>query len=124
MRILLVDDETELVSALAERLGLRGIEAEFATDGETAADKVRAAAFDLAVLDMKMPGLSGLDLKKKLQRLRPGMRFIFMTGHGSEEDFRAGSAEAAGYLVKPVRIEELISAAKTALAAGQDAPGA
>lgn len=119
MRLLLVDDETELVSALAERLRLRGIETDFATDGDAAADKVRAGAYDLAVLDMKMPGLSGLDLKKKLQRLRPGMRFIFMTGHGSEEDFRAGSAEAAGYLVKPVRIEALLSAVQAALAGGQ-----
>ncbi|MFU2210510.1 response regulator [Desulfovibrio sp. JY] len=119
MRILLVDDEKELVSALAERLNLRGIEAEYATDGDEASDKVRAGAYDLAVLDMKMPGLSGLDLKKKLQRLRPGMRFIFMTGHGSEEDFRAGSAEAAGYLVKPVRIDDLIAAVGTALAGGQ-----
>ena len=119
MRLLLVDDEAELVSALAERLALRGIEADYATDGDAAADKVRAGAYDLAVLDMKMPGLSGLDLKKKLQRLGPGMRFIFMTGHGSEEDFRAGSAEAAGYLVKPVRIEALIAAVESALAAGR-----
>lgn len=119
MNILFVDDESELVSALAERLNLRGIKADYATDGETAAEKVRANAYDLAVLDMKMPGLSGLDLKKKLQRLRPGMRFIFMTGHGSEEDFRAGSSEAAGYLVKPVRIEDLLAAINQALAAGQ-----
>jgi DNA-binding response OmpR family regulator len=116
---LLVDDESELVSALAERLTLRGIEADFATDGDTAAELVRANPYDLAVLDMKMPGLSGLDLKKKLQRLRPGMRFIFMTGHGSEEDFRAGSSEAAGYLVKPVRLDDLLAAVNQALAAGQ-----
>lgn len=118
MNLLLVDDEADLVSALAERLSLRGIEADFATDGDAAADKVRARAYDVAVLDMKMPGLSGLDLKQKLQRLRPGLRFIFMTGHGSEEDFRAGSSEAAGYLVKPVRIEDLIAAVNQALAAG------
>ncbi|EHJ49072.1 response regulator receiver protein [Solidesulfovibrio carbinoliphilus subsp. oakridgensis] len=119
MRLLLVDDESELVSALAERLTLRGIEADFATDGDAASELVRANPYDLAVLDMKMPGLSGLDLKKKLQRLRPGMRFIFMTGHGSEEDFRAGSSEAAGYLVKPVRLDDLLAAVNQALAAGQ-----
>ncbi len=119
MNILLVDDETELVSALSERLSLRGIDADFATDGDAAADMVRAKAYDVAVLDMKMPGLNGLDLKKKLQRLRPGMRFIFMTGHGSEEDFRAGSSEAAGYLVKPVRIEDLLAAVNQALTSEQ-----
>ncbi|MGD9608376.1 MAG: response regulator [Desulfovibrionaceae bacterium] len=108
MKVLLVDDEAELVSALAERLALRGLETAYATDGDTAVDMVRASAFDLAVLDVKMPGLSGLDLKKKLQRIRPGLRFIFVTGHGSEEDFRAGSAEAASYLVKPVALDELL----------------
>lgn len=116
MRILLVDDEAELVSALAERLALRGLDAVFATDGDTAVDMVRAQAFDLAVLDVKMPGLSGLDLKKKLQRLRPGLRFIFVTGHGSEEDFRLGSAEAASYLVKPVALDELIRKINEAMA--------
>lgn len=116
MKILLVDDEAELVSALAERLTLRGIEAEYATTGDAAVDKVRAAPFDLAVLDVKMPGLSGLDLKKKLQRIRPGLRFIFLTGHGSEEDFRIGSAEAASYLVKPVPLDELILKINEAMA--------
>jgi DNA-binding response OmpR family regulator len=116
VKILLVDDEAELVSALAERLTLRGLEADYATDGDTAVDKVRAAPYDLAVLDVKMPGLSGLDLKKKLQRLRPGLRFIFLTGHGSEEDFRAGSAEAASYLVKPVPLDELIRKIHEAMA--------
>jgi DNA-binding response OmpR family regulator len=119
VKILLVDDESELVSALAERLNLRDINADFATNGEAATEKVRAEAYDLAVLDMKMPGLSGLDLKKRLQSLRPGMRFIFMTGHGSEEDFRTGSSEAAGYLVKPVRIEDLLAAIRQALAGSQ-----
>ena len=54
--------------------------------------------------------MSGLELKKKIQEKVPAMKFIFMTGHGSEDDFRAGVAETGAdyYLVKPVKIEGLI----------------
>ena len=57
-----------------------------------------------------MPKISGLELKKRLQQNCPGMKFIFLTGHGSEDDFQAGMAEAGAdyYLVKPIRIETLI----------------
>jgi DNA-binding response OmpR family regulator len=114
MRVLLVDDERELVSTLAERLSLRGIEADWATNAEDALHWVEKETYDVAVLDVKIPGISGLKLKKKLQEKCPAMKFIFMTGHGSEDDFRAGSAEAGAgyYLVKPVNIESLIAKMK------------
>ena len=60
MRVLLVDDEEELVSALAERLLLRDIEVEWFTTGSAALERVESGCFDLAVLDMKMPKISGL----------------------------------------------------------------
>ncbi|VBB41487.1 Response regulator receiver protein [uncultured Desulfatiglans sp.] len=110
MRVLLVDDEEELVSTLAERLNMRGIEADWATKVEDAISLVGETSYDIAVLDIKLPKMSGLQLKKKLEDLRPKMKFIFMTGHGSEADFRTGAAEAgeAFYLVKPVGIEILV----------------
>ena len=107
MRVLLVDDEEELVSTLAERLNMRGIEADWATKVEDAISLVGETSYDIAVLDIKLPKMSGLQLKKKLEDLRPKMKFIFMTGHGSEADFRTGAAEAF-YLVKPVGIEILL----------------
>ena len=72
--------------------------------------RVEEASYDIAVLDMKMPKVGGIDLKKRLQERCPGMKFIFLTGHGSEEAFRAGSAEtgADNYLLKPVQIEDLV----------------
>jgi len=109
MKILLVDDEEELVSTLAERLALREIAADWAITGEAALKMAEAQSYDLAILDIKIPRISGVDLKKLLQAKCPHMKFIFMTGHGSGNDFKAGAAEAGAeyYLVKPVDINIL-----------------
>jgi len=110
MRVLLVDDEEQLVSTLAERLQLRGIDARWVTSSMAALELVDTEMFDLAILDVKMPRINGLELKKRLHALHPEMKFIFMTGHGSEDDFKTGAAEAGEdfYLVKPVKIESLL----------------
>lgn len=110
MNVLLVDDEDQLVSTLAERLQLRGIQASWVTRAEDAILLVKAREFDVAVLDVKLPKIGGIELKRKLQAIRPNMKFLFMTGHGSREDYDAGSREAGegNYLVKPVKIEELL----------------
>lgn len=109
MKILLVDDEVELVSAMAERLDLRGLDADWTDSGEKALAMTDECDYDLAILDMKMPKLSGLELRRQLSVKCPTMKFIFLSGHGSESDFKAGSAEAACYLIKPVKIEDLIA---------------
>ena len=110
MRVLLVDDEEQLVSTLAERLELRGIDARWVTSSMAALELVESETFDLAILDVKMPKINGLELKKRLHAMHPKMNFIFMTGHGSEDDFKTGAAEAGEdyYLVKPVKIESLL----------------
>jgi DNA-binding response OmpR family regulator len=117
MRVLLVDDELELVTTLAERLELRGIAVEWATSAEDALLRVDASSFDIAVLDVKIPKVDGLELKKRLQEKCPGMKFIFVTGHGSSRDFETGAAEVGSeyYLVKPLNIENLIAKIKEAL---------
>ncbi len=111
MRVLLVDDEEELVSTLAERLFFRGITADWVTSGARALEMAEARTYDIAVLDVKMPGLSGFELKKRLQAKYPDMKYIFLTGHGSEEDFKTGKKEAGEdyYLVKPIDIGSLIA---------------
>ncbi|HEX9910757.1 MAG TPA: response regulator [Desulfatiglandales bacterium] len=110
MKVLLVDDEHELVSTLAERLSFRGIQADWATSGEEAMRLTEKNTYDVAVLDVKIPRISGLELKRRLHAKIPAMKFIFMTGHGSEDEFRNCSAETGEgcYLVKPVNIEDLI----------------
>jgi DNA-binding response OmpR family regulator len=122
MRVLLVDDEVELVSALGERLVIRGIEAEWVGTGEEALQRVAREAFDLAVLDMKMPGLAGLALKERLQAQDPRLKFIFLTGYGSEEVFEDIRRDYAGnvFLIKPVDIDELMGAMRAVMTAAKE----
>lgn len=122
MRVLLVDDEIELVSALGERLVIRGIEAEWVGTGEEALQKVAREAFDLAVLDMKMPGIAGLALKERLQAQDPHLKFIFLTGYGSEEVFEDIRRDYAGnvFLIKPVDIDELMGAMRAVMTAAKE----
>jgi len=116
MRILLVDDEQELVSTLAERLSMRGIEADWVGSADEALKQVETQQYDLAVLDVKMPKMGGIRLKQILDDKYPNMKFIFLTGHGSESDFQQGTSEfgVTDYLVKPVKIEVLIEKIKAA----------
>ena len=115
MKVLLVDDEEKFVSRLAERLELRGFESDWATTCDEAMYKTKAEKFDIAVLDVKMPCMSGIDLKKRLEQMAPDMKFIFITGHGSEEDYNTGSREGFCYIIKPFKIETLIEKINQAL---------
>ena len=109
MKVLLVDDEEELVTALAERLSLRDIEADWATCGMDAITRVSEDTYDVIVLDVKMPGMSGLETMEKIQKIKPEAKIIFLTGHGSVEDHEAGKkAGASFYLMKPIDIQVLI----------------
>ena len=109
MKVLLVDDEKKFATMLAKRLALRGIDIDYVYAGEDAIVKVESQRFDVAILDVKMPGIGGIELKRKLKELDPGMKIIFLTGHGSKTDFEAGSAEAVCYLAKPIQIDELVA---------------
>lgn len=108
MKVLLVDDEKKFVSCLAERLSMRGVTADWATTCQEALSRANTADYDIAVLDVKMPHMSGIELKKKMAEANPHMKFIFVTGHGSEESYQAGSREALFYVIKPFKIETLI----------------
>lgn len=110
MKILLVDDEVEFVSTLSERLNMRGFDTQWCSSAAQALKLAGQTTFDLAVLDVKMPAIGGIELKRQLQKHSPDMRFIFITGHGSQEDFCVGREEAACYLGKPVGIDVLMDA--------------
>jgi len=108
LKVLLVDDEEEFVVTLAERLRLRGIEALVAMDGDEALVKVRDEAPQVVVLDVMMPGTSGMDVLQHLRRRHPEVRVILLTGRGSTKEGIEGMRLGAfDFLMKPVKIEEL-----------------
>lgn len=123
MRVLLVDDEKELVSAMAERLAFRGIEADWVTDGRQALEKARQTRYDVFVLDVKMPGASGHKVMEDIKKILPHAGFVFLTGHSSEEDKARGEAAGASfYLMKPLKIDILVEKLKQAAAAAGEQP--
>ncbi len=110
MKVLLVDDEQKFAQMLAKRLELRGIQIDAFFSGDKALNAVKQGAhFDVAVLDVKMPGIGGVELKQKLSTLDPQMKFIFLTGHGSSIDLTADRRETTIFLPKPLKIDELIN---------------
>lgn len=109
LRVLFVDDEEELVSTVVERLGLRGIDARGATSGIDALRFIEEQVFDAVVLDVKMPGLGGFEVIKRIKQERPDLFVVFLTGHGSEDNAAEGMRMGAfDYLMKPVDIDALV----------------
>ncbi len=109
MKVLLVDDEKKFATMLAKRLALRGVDIDYVYTGEEAIVKAETQRYDVAILDVKMPGIGGIELERKLKAQDPCLKIVFLTGHGSKIDFETGSAEAACYLAKPIQIDELIT---------------
>lgn len=109
IRILLVDDEEGYVSVLAKRLTRRNFVVKTALSGMEAVRILRDEAFDVAVLDLKMEDMDGLEVLKVFKAMEPEMPVIFLTGQGSETDAREGiELGACDYLVKPCSLPELI----------------
>ena len=121
-RVILVDDEEEFVLTLAERLQMRGLKAEAFTDAEAALSVIMEKKPEVVVLDVMMPGLSGLNLLRSIKSSAPNVQVILLTGRGSTQEGIEGMRLGAfDYMMKPVDIDELIGKMKSAaMVAGQD----
>ena len=107
-KVLLVDDEREFVQTLSERLQMRDVGSAIAYDGESALNLVADDAPDVMILDLKMPGIDGIEVLKQVKDKTPDVEVIILTGHGSEADREiCMKLGAFAYLHKPVDIEEL-----------------
>jgi DNA-binding response OmpR family regulator len=116
INILLIDDEIEFVETLAERLELRGYAPKIVGDGESGVSMVASESFDIAILDLMMPGLSGLDTLKQIKAINANLPVILLTGHGSTKDGMEGMRIGAfDFLMKPLDINELLEKIKLAL---------
>jgi len=109
IKVLLVDDEEDLSLVLAERLEIRGFDARGVTSSEMALELLKDKDFDVVVVDVKMPGIGGIDLMRQIKLNNPKIEVILFTGHGSRKDGEMGLNEGAfDYLIKPVKIEDLM----------------
>jgi DNA-binding NtrC family response regulator len=123
LRVLIVDDEEELVSALVERLKLRGFRAWGVTTGREALEFLEMEDCDVVLLDVKMPGLGGLEVIRRIKDQKPGLEVVLLTGHGSVKSVEEGMALGAfDYLMKPVKIDSLTNVL-TAAAGGKRSGG-
>lgn len=108
-RVLLVDDEREFVATLAERMQMRGFDPQIAFSGEEALKVLETTIPDVMVLDLKMPGIQGLEVLRRTKRRHPQVQVIILTGHGSERDEAAARRLGAfDHLQKPVDINDLV----------------
>ena len=109
IKVLLVDDEEEFVTTLAERLELRGFKAQIATNGETALHLIETDPPHVVVLDVMMPGMGGLEVLQRIKERNPQIPVILLTGHGDTKEGREGMRLGAfDYLMKPLSIDDLI----------------
>ena len=109
IRVLLVDDEKSFVDTLSKRLTLRRLEVSTAASAEEALIVLDSQPIDVIVLDVRMPGVGGIEATRMIRKAHPSVEIILLTGHASLEASMEGMTMGAfDYLLKPVSIDELI----------------
>ena len=115
IQLLIVDDEVQFLEAIAKRLEIRGFLVTKATNGEEAIAIAQTQKFDLALLDLKMPGMNGKQVLELLKKEHKFLEVIILTGHGSlDSAVECTKLGAFGYLPKPYELEHLIEILKDA----------
>ena len=117
IKLLMVDDEKEFLETSARALGRRDFDIHLAYDGTTALQMMQQDQYDIVVLDVKMPGLDGVEVFRRMQETWPSVPVILLTGHGSiNQAFQTSKEGVADYLTKPCDIDELTSHIQDVLA--------
>lgn len=120
IKLLLVDDEQAYVRILSKRLTKRGFDVTAAFSGIQGIQALRKQDFDVAVLDLKMEDMDGIEVLKIFKKMSPHLSVIMLTGHGSEQAAREGVEFGAfDYLLKPCELEDLVERIKTAAQKGK-----
>lgn len=107
--VLIVDDEVEFLETLVKRLRKRKVTVEGVTGGESALQSLKEKPADIVVLDVKMPGMGGLETLREIKRAYPLVEVIMLTGHANMEAAMEGmDLGAFDYLMKPTDIDDLL----------------
>ena len=119
-RVLVVDDDRLVLATLARGLRVEGYEVDTASDGQSAMVAAQRNEYDIAILDVRMPDMSGVDLAQRLKQLA-NMPVLFLSAYNDKDIVEAALAEGGlGYMVKPIDIPQLVPAIEAALARGQE----
>lgn len=115
IQLLLVDDEEGYVKVLAKRMTRRNMEVMTALSGSEGIQRLRKQDFDVAILDLKMEDMDGIEVLRVFKKMVPDMPVIMLTGHGTEKAAREGLEMGAfDYLMKPCDLEELVEKIRAA----------
>jgi DNA-binding response OmpR family regulator len=110
IKVLLVDDEVEFVNTLGQRLKMRDLHVDTVYDGQQALSFITRTEPDVIVLDLKMPGLYGIDVLREIKKINRTIQVIVLTGHGSEKDEEeAKKLGGFDFLRKPADIDLLVA---------------
>ena len=110
IRLLVVDDEEDLVTYLAKRFTKEGFTVIGCTSGPDAIEAAESQVFDMAVVDLKMPLMDGVEVQRQLKLLQPFLQVVVLTGHGSfDSALESGRSQAFRYLHKPYDFSGLLS---------------
>ena len=108
--VLLVDDEEQFLKVFSQRLEGRGLKIDTSTTGEDAIKRVKGKEFDAIVLDLVMPGISGIETLQRLRSENPDLQIIILTGHGTvEKGIEAMKAGAVDFLEKPADMDKILA---------------
>lgn len=108
-RVLVVDDEADFLETLVRRLERRQVEAAGVPGGREALEALEARPFDVVVLDVRMPGMDGLEVLKAIKTRWPLVEVILLTGHASVESGLQGMQLGAfDYVMKPCKLTDLL----------------
>ncbi|XYI02248.1 response regulator [Sorangium sp. So ce1128] len=112
----MIDDEPDIRDLLDMILSSVGYEVSTAEDGAVAVERVKREAFDLAITDLRMPGMSGIDTMAALKRIDPNLPVIVVSGYVSDEAAQRACAEGAAHVVcKPIEVDALMHIVEVAL---------
>jgi len=108
-KVLIVDDEEDFLETIVKRLQARSIEVIGAESGYKALELINDGNFDVVILDVKMPGLDGIETLREMKKKKPLVEVIMLTGHASVESGIQGMQLGAfDYVMKPVALDELL----------------
>lgn len=115
IKILLVDDEVKFLKAVADRLSIKGFEVTTADNGEGAVYAAKKGGFDVAILDLQMPGMDGTEVLKILKKNHKFIEIIMLTGHATVDSaVECTKLGAFKYLEKPYDFDKLVDSLKEA----------